>query len=379
MKYLAVFIIIIICFSHFGCSEPSQREELINYNILPELSISIVKEIGESEEFLPGRLQNLIVTKDGSLIVSDWGNMSIVQFNNDGSFRRIIAEQGNGPGELKTFFTIVDSKRDTLLVGYAGISRQKDVFIHQEIENSYFYDHTFIPDIVNNTIITIIDAAPGFGYFAKIENPISNRGENLFNPPIFKSEALVVVDDTGGIITDTLHVLKVPSTVFIEAENGAVTPIGTPPFRSRDQIKYLEGGKYFIAKAEEGEIQIFDHTHNLSDEIVLEVQKQPVSDIDLNYQLRNLPEQYQAELRNRAPDYKPAFTDAWASDEYLLLEVDNSEQRKKMVLLNRSGEPVGKFYLSHFDEVHKFKDRTIYTLHKDQESGHSIRIYEVII
>ncbi|MBE9048320.1 hypothetical protein IQ255_28700 [Pleurocapsales cyanobacterium LEGE 10410] len=379
MKYLPVVIIIVIFFSNFGCYENSLSEEQINYDLLPELSITIVNEIRESEEFMPGRLQKLIVTKDGSLIVSDWGNMSIVQFNNDGSFKRIIAEEGNGPGELKTFFTIFDSRRDTLLVGYAGISEQKDIFIHQEIENSYFYNHTVSEEIVNRSLITIMETAPGFGYFARIEDPISNRSENLFNPPIFKSEVLVVVDATGEVISDTLHVLKAPSTVFIEAENGAVTPIGTPPFRSRDQIKYLKEGKYLIARSADGKIQIFDKNHNLLEEIVLDVKKRPISEIDLDYQLRNLPEQFHDELKNRAPGTKPVFTDAWGSEDHFLLQLDNSERGSKMVLINRDGEPVGKFNLSQFDMVQKLKDRRIYTLHKDQESGHSIRIYEVII
>ena len=115
VRYLNVFLMM-NCVFFLGCSGASKSNYMIDYSTLPELNVSLINEIKDSEKFLPGRLRDLIVTNNGSLIVSDWGNMSIAQFNSDGSFERLIAEKGNGPGELQTFFTIVDSKRDTILI-----------------------------------------------------------------------------------------------------------------------------------------------------------------------------------------------------------------------------------------------------------------------
>lgn len=362
-----------------GCSGPSNSNHIIDYSTLHELDVSLLNEIKDSEKFLPGRLRDLIVTNNGSLIVSDWGNMSIAQFNSDGSFERFIAEKGNGPGELQTFFTIVDSKRDTLLIEYTGMLRQLDVYVHDDLENSYFYDKSIILEIENDAIVNIIDAAPGFGYFAKVQNPMTSKTEQLLNPPLFKSETVVHVDITGEILSDTLHVLQSPNTLFIETNSGAVTPIGSPPFLSKDHLKYLGNNEYLLSKTMEGAIQVLNQYHEIDSEVILNVRERSVSKAELDSELKQIPEQFQSKLRDRAAAIKPEFKDIWASEEYFLLHTDRKKQGKEMVILTRDGDPIGKFILSDFDEVHEFKNQRIYAINKNPESGHSINIYEVSI
>lgn len=378
VRCLNVFLMM-ICVFFLGCSGASKSNYMIDYSTLPELNVSLINEIKDSEKFLPGRLRDLIVTNNGSLIVSDWGNMSIAQFNSDGSFERLIAEKGNGPGELQTFFTIVDSKRDTILIKYTGMSRQLDVYVHDDLENSYFYDKSIISEIENDAIVNIIDAAPGFGYFAKVQNPITSRTEQLLNPPLFKSETVVHVDITGEIISDTLHVLQSPNTLFIETNSGAVTPIGSPPFLSKDHLKYLGNNEYLLSKTKEGAIQVLNQNHEIDSEVIVSVRERSVSKAELDSELKQIPEQFQNKLRDRAAAIKPEFKDVWASEEYFLLHTDRKKQSKEMVLLTRNGDPIGKFTLSDFDEVHEFKNQRIYAINKNPESGHSIRVYEVSI
>lgn len=55
----------------------------------------------------------------------------------------------------------------------------------------------------------------------------------------------------------------------------------------------------------------------------------------------------------------------------------NYEQEKEMVLLSDTGQPLGKFFLSEHDEIYDLRQRNIYTLHKNPEVGHSIRIYQM--
>jgi len=375
-KYLNSFFIV-ICAIQIGCSINSQNEILLDYSTLPELEVDMTVEIGESDNFLPGRLRDLILAEDGSIIISDWGTISIVQFGSDGSFKRVIAERGQGPGELKTPFLLLDSKRDTLLVDYGGVTRQTDIYIWDEKENSYFYDYSLTTEIENNRLISKIASAPGFGYFAKFEDLKRNSRNELFDPPTYTYETLGIVDTFGEILIDSVHVLQTPHTVFIEAENGAITPLGAPPFLNRDHIKSLDNNKYFIAKPGDGTIQVFDQNHQIHNEFVLDIRERTVTESDLDYQLRNIPEQFQRKLRQRASAIKPDFIDVWASNEYFLLKTDDNEKGIEMVLLTEEGEPIGKFYLSRFDEITFFKNQRIYTLHKDQESGHSIRVYEV--
>lgn len=363
-----------------GCSgAPKNEGFLYDYIALTALDIELKIEIGESENFLPGHLQDLVIDDDGSLIVSDWDSRSIVQFTGDGSFKRVLAEQGQGPGEIKNFFSLIDSRRDTLLVKFFGIPRQVDFYILQENGGGYVYDSSLIIDAVNNRIIDPIESAPGDGFFAKFGNLNQNRGSDLLNPPLYSFETLGIVNRAAEVLFDSVHVLQTPNTIFIEAREGALTPIGTPPYLSEDQIKHLPDGMYLITRPKEGLIQVFDQNHEIHYEISVDVMERPVTGDDLDYHLKHIPEQFQEELRNRAPDIKPAFTDAWGTNEYFLLEADQSEEGIKMVLISKSGEAAGKFFLSQFDVVQHFSDQRIYTLHKDPESGHSIRVYDINI
>lgn len=379
MKKWPISILIIICAFQIGCSGTSQNENLLDYSTFPDLEVDLIIEIEESEDFLPGRLRDLILAEDGSIIISDWGNMNIVQFDSDGSFKRVIAERGQGPGELKAPFSLIDSKRDTLLVNYGGTARQTEVYLRDETESSYFYDYSLHIEVVNNRLKSKIAPAPGFGYFAKFEDLNRNNRNELFDPPAYKSETIGIIGTSGEVLMDSLHLLQEPNTLFLERNGGAITPLGPPPFLSRDLIKSLEGDKYIIAKSGEGKIQVYDQNHDIQNEIILDVKERSVTENDVDYQLKNIPEQFQGELRERASATKPDFTDVWASNEYFLLQTDESEQGIEVVLINEEGKPIGKFILSHYDEIQVFKNQRIYTLHKDQEFGHSIRVYEVNI
>lgn len=343
MRYFITVLIILHAFL-IGCSQSSNNENYIDYGTLPEIEVTVHSEINESEHFIPGRLRDLIVTNDGSLIVSDWGSMLIVQFGSDGSFERILAEEGQGPGELQTFFSLIDSKRDTLLIKFSGMSGQIDVFVRDETERSFFYDYSLTTEIAKNRRVNVTEPAPGFGYFAKFEDLDQISRNEIFDPPAHRFETLGIIDISGEILMDSLHVLQIPNTVYIEAESGAVTPLGAPPFLGRDYQKSLANDEYFIAKPLDGTIQVFDQNHDIRDEIILHVQERPVLNSDLNNELKNIPEQFQQKLRERVPATKPVFIDVWASKENFLLHTDNSEQGKEMVLLTRNGEPVGKFF-----------------------------------
>ncbi|TVR32959.1 MAG: 6-bladed beta-propeller [Balneolaceae bacterium] len=372
-------LLIIICAIQIGCSGTSQNENVLDYSTLPDLEVDIIVEIEESEDFLPGRLRDLILAQDGSIIISDWGNMNIVHFDSDGSFKSVIAERGQGPGELKSPFSLIDSKRDTLLVNYRGMTYQTDVYIRDEIGNTFFYEHSLTSEIENNRLIFIEESAPGFGYFARFEDLNHSRTRERFDPPAYRSETIGIVGMSGEVLIDSLHLLQTPNTVFIEREGGAITPLGAPPFLSRDHLKSLGDDKYIIAKSGEGKIQVYDQNHDIQNEIILDVKERSVTKNDLDHQLRNIPEQFQGELRERASSIKPDFTDVWVSNEYFLLQTDEGEKGIEMVLLTEEGEPIGKFTLSHYDEIQVFKNHRIYTLHKDQEYGDSIRVYEVNI
>lgn len=108
----------------------------------------------------------------------------------------------------------------------------------------------------------------------------------------------------------------------------------------------------------------------------------PVTKEDLDFAFQNERLAGDVRIRRRLESYvsdlKPPFLNVWVSENQILLHTDREESGKEMVVLNRDGEAIGKFYLSEFDEVRHFNDNTIYTIHRDPLE-HTIRVYHVNI
>jgi len=97
-----------------GCSGDGKEAEYIDYGKLHSIEVNLEVEIGESADFLPGNLYELILTSDGTMLVSDSKNNTIEQFTSEGEHVATIAEEGRGPGEISDPVFLFHMKEDTL-------------------------------------------------------------------------------------------------------------------------------------------------------------------------------------------------------------------------------------------------------------------------
>ncbi len=132
-----------------------------------------------------------------------------------------------------------------------------------------------------------------------------------------------------------------------------------------------------IARPDSSGLFIYNADHEVDRHISLNVKERSVKKSDLNYHLRNEDREAFRRLKTHVSDYKPPFLNIWVSKNYLLLHTDSNEAGKEMVLLTMEEGPVGKFYLSEFDEVEVFDNKKIYTIYKNPGKGHSIKIYNI--
>lgn len=99
-----------------SCHGNTDDSRFINFEDLSKIEIKIDREIGDSDEYMPARLRDMVLASDGTMLVSDWGKSTIEQFNAEGIYEGTIARKGRGPGELPSFFNLIEAGKDTLIV-----------------------------------------------------------------------------------------------------------------------------------------------------------------------------------------------------------------------------------------------------------------------
>jgi hypothetical protein len=374
-KILTVFgFIISLC----GCHSNVEDSDNIDYGELSVLDIAIELEIGESAEYVPGELFDLTVFSDNAIMVADWGNMTIEQFNAEGGHIATIANEGSGPGDLPDFFSLVRGANDTLIVHYYGMSQQIDFFSREE-DHVYRYIKTWVPDsFMERTMISIAPRS-ATEYYAReswnnqqVRSMVADRTEYGWVP-------VTIVNAYQNVLVDSLHLLKRPTSVARISEGGALTILGWPPYQSSDQLRGMDNNRYVIARPDSSVLTIYTHDHEIEKRIPLYVKERPIveADLDFLFESRNVSDDVRRKLEARVPDEKPVFLNIWVSENYFWLHVDINEDGKKMVILTMEGEPLGTFYLPLYDDIRYVKGNRLYTLHKNPESGHTIRVYKL--
>lgn len=371
-SYLFSILFIIVSFL-ISCSSGSDSRELIDYKTMDELTAELVLEIGESEDYLPGRLRDLVVTSDGTMLVSDLASVSIEQFSAGGGHVGTIAEEGGGPGELSNYFSMYHFGGDTVMVRQQ--SRQKIYFAKSE---KGLYEHVKTISSVQNSdkYLTIIGRAANDSYFATAGTVIRNIQKASKNEDDYRAMPTAVIDAKENILADSLHLLKIPAAhITMTGDNGIM--VHSVPYRINDRFLTLDDDRYMIARPDSGAFFIYNGDHKLERRISFPVKERQVTSADLDYVLKDVQSNVKNAIRDRIHEQKPPYLNAWTSDKFIWLQTDETEAGKEMVVVDLEGKARGKFMLTEFDEVAHVVDDRVYTLHKNPERGESIRVYEV--
>lgn len=365
--------LILLAFILAQCTRQDESTDQIHYSDLTELPVELITEAGESENYFPSRLNDLYVNSDGFILVSDWGSVTIEQFSPQGEHLQTIATEGGGPGELPTFFFIADAGNNRLIVEHQGARRD---FFEPDNRGIYTYTSTLSTSENGQFGYNLIGKRADNQYYASPRNVISDVQSLLVNPEDYRTGAVVIIDESNTLIQDSLKILQTPLPHLTDAGNGGFR-VDMVPYRNTDRFITLMNGEYLIARPEESRLEFYDIDHNLYKEIELNIAPREITDTDLEYAFRNTRQDVMRAIKPRVHEFKPPFLDILVSESHLWLHIDNSESGKEFVILDMDGNPAGKFLLSEFDEVQKVIENRIYTLHKNPDVGHSVRIYEV--
>lgn len=360
-----------------ACSSSNDAER-IDYSNLETLQTKVTLEITESEEFLPGNLKDIIVDSDGNILVSDWGDISISQFDSEGNFVSKITEGGNGPGEISKYFAIRNVGFDTLMVQEPRSGRE---YFAKDTNGEYEFVRSINPDRMEIMNIETVGHKTDSTYYSKITSLYPNIQQAAKNEGEYRNAILAETSLSGEIVQDSLLLLKKGTRHVLETSNGY--SMLQVPYLFDDHLVLLNEG-FLVARPDSNAIFVYDNNAELQQRIPFNVSPRPITEEDLDIALNYLPDNLSGdnvrELKTRIGETKPPYMDVWISDQIIWLQTSNNhKENKELVLLNFDGEPIGKMTLENTKNIGAVQRNYIYTIHEDVEQGNTIRKYEVQI
>src|SRR5690625_460111 len=352
-----------------GCTADSD-DALVDYHDLQELSVDLALEIGESEAYLPGNLRDLVLLSNGRLLVSDRASGTIEQFDQSGNHVGTVAGRGEGPGELPSTFTMISGQDDQVAV----FDRSKlAIFRRNPASGRVEHDRTRVLEEVTDRFIQIKEAASESSYYADADHVIT-----LYNQREWTDYSMIpvaIVDEFRDILQDSLHLLSTPRPVTIFGES-SITVAGMPPYQMQDRLRLAADNHYIIGRPDSSALYIYNSDHELRQRLPVNVRSRAVRSAEIVELLDSYSDEHHHLIRERIPDTKPPFLDFWVSEEYIWLLTNAGAEIKEIVALSFEGDFIGRLNLPVVDDIRYFRENRIYTLHKDPDHGHSIRIYE---
>jgi len=186
---------------------------------------------------------------------------------------------------------------------------------------------------------------------------------------------VAIVDEFRDILQDSLHLLSTPRPVTIFGES-SITVAGMPPYQMQDRLRLAADNHYIVGRPDSSALYIYNSDHELRQRLPVNVRSRAVRSAEIVELLDSYSDEHHHLIRERIPDTKPPFLDFWVSEEYIWLLTNAGAEIKEIVALSFEGDFIGRLNLPVVDDIRYFRENRIYTLHKDPDLGHSIRIYE---
>lgn len=383
-KVFANLAFLVSLISYFGMVTKAQETGPVDYSNLGELNVEMIVNTEEQAGVYSVNLMNLVVTADGTMIVSDLGKTTVEQYNPEGEFVARIASEGRGPGELPFLFKIFRTSQDSLVVWHEQAGRV-DYFYTDNI-GIYQYVRSLTIDpfpLHRLEIIGYEGSRNPFAYTGHTDAVLISSGSTEYrNTPV------AILDETLTVQRDSLVMLKKPNYILTDPAQysspvtiGGLAILGLPPYRYEDHFVLMSNNQYMVARARSATLFFYTENHEQIKKLSLDVQERPVEKNDLDYAFKdhrlNKDRKIIGKLESYVEEVKPPFLNVWHSENHILLHTDIGEKGREMIILTMNGQFIGRFYISEYDEVQRFVKNRIYVLHKNPAKGHSIRVYKV--
>lgn len=343
----------------------------MEYDKLPNLSLELILEIGETDEFLPGNLNDMMVTSQGQMLVSDYSRTSIEQISPAGEYLGSVATQGGGPGELTQWFRMSNKGSDTLMVQHqSGMF----AFYGPGPNGKYEFKRSILSEVTGDRRLYIVGPRSENEYYGTIGQIIRDVETFAKSPETHSSTEYVVTDSKMNIVQDSIFFLNTARSHIHMIGSGFT--VFSLPYRVSDVMRVNDDGSYIVANPYTGVITFHDNNFAIQKQVELNVKERLVSNQELARVLENIREDARQDVMPKIATVKPIFLDLWATENHLFLHTDNLEDGREIVVLDGDGGAVGRFIIDNIDIIKHFNDNLVYVLSKDPDHGDMIRVYE---
>lgn len=205
-------LVLIVLMVVGGCTSETVQFDSID---APSIKIELLFEIRDNDEILFGDISNVVVTSDGSILITDDYQIRMHIFDAEGNYRKSALNRGRGPGEIEMMGSRIGiTDQDDVLI-YDFMQYRTSIFkftgdnleLRRDVmlEKSTFYRHL----TSNNELIFLVAG-----------------NENLEDE---QNDRVIIVDLDGTIKNDNLIEFEEDRTLLVTVLAGMPPlPISSP-------------------------------------------------------------------------------------------------------------------------------------------------------
>lgn len=384
-------LLIIIIFVFQGCHSPEKQDHQDSaspFADVPEIEAIQIRDITDENAtsfyFASNYFHHLSLAADGSFFVSNRGNKTIYQFNQNGEYLNSIGQEGPGPGEFQIWPTFDTSSEDTLYALDKNTSRVSRFILEN---GKWNLDADFELDKKDGVSPEGIFSADQdkllIEYPPSHSTLIANANNNVEN---YKVHSIYTID--GELIKDNW--LQTPydeKMVYKMVQGASVTmPL---PYASETITKVGQDAKVYHTWTRDFNLKIFKLGESLIDSISFksnntilteELRQQALDSASLPYMGTDQEqEKFKKALFDEIPTTAPALSDMHVDRDSgnIIVRRFTFGDEPNWMLLNKSGDRVGVFRLDEKMEVFDFRNRKIIGTIKANNGFPAVRLIEL--
>jgi|GEM_PF-1797264 len=364
----------------FSCSANEEAEttgatETFTEADLPHWVIEPETLIAETEDYMPGRIDNLRVMPDGSIIILDRTPVSIHQFDASGQWVKQVTREGSGPGELEQWSQLRHTPD-----GFAVSRMDGSIMMYEAGSDGSF---GFARDMNIETEDRQVAFLRKLGADRLLyQRTLSISTMDVGNPdellPEFRDVTFFVLDETGEVVQDSLIAIRQHSGIIDMGEGGSYIRIYSLPWRFSNSYTFTENGNIIKGDPETGKIITMNANGEEISRDVFRLERREVTAQDIRGALEDMemPRELHRRAEARIRSHKPAFTRILTDDNnrlWLQTSRDN-EDGFTYVVTDMSGNPLGQVELPVNHNLAAIQNGRLYIRYTPDDDLHEVRV-----
>lgn len=354
---LPFYFLLLFTASLLNCTQENNTPDQIDYSQLPELELEKLFSIEESDDFLPAWIVRVMVTSDNHILVAHRNPSSIYQFDSDGNYLAKITGPGRGPGELSQYAN--PHFNGNLLI----MSNNNQMFTEFKPNKNGLFEYTTDYLFRPPGVLRGLRSKNSFTSFYVKEDSAKAPFGTI--PDEFTTDLIHLVEVEGDSLKVQRSVVSLQQhSPYIEImDNGNSMRYFSLPYRYSDQFTPLDDKRILVTRPKTSSIIVLGEDFEPVRTLTLNIKPRPFTDEDLSYHFPNDSQSEKQKKMQLIKAIKPPFISViMDNQDRFWLNTDETETGQEYVVLDKDGNPLGRFYLPSTSRIHQIKDNRIYVV-----------------